>query len=107
MTLHSDACTIWTRKLAPTQKPLENWTLAELTAKPIWQLKAIAKRCCEYIPGSRTKRAYIRAILAEQELQAIACEKTAPQASNLKSKPAQTVPELCQQLSLNLFPVAS
>ncbi len=125
MMLHSDACTIWTRKLPPTQKPLENWTLAELTAKPIWQLKAIAKRCCQIIPGGhpRTKRAYIRAILAEQELRAIAREKDAPKplvdrAARTQIKPAakkqaakkrgETVPEpLGQQLSLNLFSAAS
>ncbi|MCC3530160.1 MAG: hypothetical protein JGK40_19250, partial [Microcoleus sp. PH2017_21_RUC_O_A] len=129
MTLRCEICTIWTRKQPQTQKPTENWTLAELAALPIWQVKDIAKRCCDFIPGGhpRTKRAYIRAILAEQELRAIAIEpaqiivrKSEPAAKvqGLGSKPPKSKGRskkdslgpsepLGQQLSLNLFLTAS
>ena len=121
---------VWTRKQS-ARKAAENWTVDELAAKPIWQLKAIAKRCCEIIPGGypRTKRAYIRAILVEQELRAIAIEpkesatpkfeldrapllrvqNSAPARKQEGKKRAKTaqIPEplVSQQLSLNLFSV--
>jgi len=82
MMCRHDACNIWNRnRPRPTPQALDrHWTVDELTALPIWQLKAIALGLTKEIPGGypRTKAKYIRTIIAEQVIQGRSDEQAKP-----------------------------